>query len=280
MTDYYSTLGISKSANADEIKKAYRRMANQHHPDKGGDTEKFKEIEEAYRTLSDPQKKAEYDNPQPQFGGGPGGFHFHTGNMPGGFEDIFAHFGGSPFGDIFGRGRQPQRNRTLNIQTTITLEEAFHGKDLLATLGLPSGREQTIEVKIPAGIHDGTTLRLSGLGDDSITGIPRGDLHLTVSIQPHRIFQRQGDDLIRSVDINCIDAMLGRKISITTLDNKTLEVSVNPGTQPGQTLSVAGYGMPKMADPRFKGRLLVNVNVTIPQNLTAAQKTLLEQFAK
>jgi curved DNA-binding protein len=277
MTDYYSTLGVSKSANADEIKRAYRRMANQHHPDKGGDTEKFKEVEEAYRILSDPQKRNEYDNPQPQFGG-PGGFHFHTGNM-GGFEDIFAQFGG-PFGDIFGRGRQPQRNRTLNIQTAITLEEAFYGKDLLATLGLPSGREQTIEVKIPAGIQDGTTLRLSGLGDDSIPGIPRGDLHLTVSIQPHPIFQRHGDDLVRTIDIDCIDAMLGKKISITTLDNKNLEVSVNPGTQPGQTLSVAGYGMPKMADPRFKGRLLVNVNVTIPQNLTADQKTLLEQFTK
>ena len=277
MTDYYSTLGVSKSADANEIKRAYRRMANQHHPDKGGDTEKFKEIEEAYRTLSDPQKKAEYDNPQPQFGG-PGGFHFHTGNM-GGFEDIFAQFGGGPFGDIFGRGRQ-QRNRTLNIQTSITLEEAYYGKDLLATLGLPSGREQTIEVKIPAGIQDGTTLRLTGLGDDSIPGIPRGDLHLTVHVQQHSIFQRQGDDLIRSINIDCIEAMLGKKVSITTLDNKTLEVSVNPGTQPGQTLSVAGYGMPKMADPRFKGRLLVNVNVTIPQTLTAAQKSLLEQFTK
>jgi curved DNA-binding protein len=276
MTDYYSTLGISKSADADEIKRAYRRMANQHHPDKGGDTEKFKEVEEAYRTLSDPQKRAEYDNPQPQFGGGgPGGFHFTSG----GFEDIFAQFGG-PFGDIFGRRHQPQRNRTLNIQTAITLEEAFFGKDLLATLGLPSGREQTIEVKIPAGIQDGTTLRLSGLGDDSITGIPRGDLHLTVNVQPHRIFQRQGDDLIRNIDINCIDAMLGKKISITTLDNKTLEVSVNPGTQPGQTLSVAGYGMPRMADPRFKGRMLINVNITIPQSLTADQKSLLEQFTK
>jgi curved DNA-binding protein len=279
MTDFYSTLGVSKSANADEIKRAYRRMANQHHPDKGGDTEKFKEVEEAYRVLSDPQKKAEYDNPQPQFGG-PGGFHFHTGNMPNGFEDIFAQFGGSPFGDIFGRQRQPQRNRTLNIQTSITLEEAFFGKDLLATLGLPSGREQTIEVKIPAGIQDGTTLRLTGLGDDSITGIPRGDLHLTVNVQQHRIFQRQGDDLIRSIDISCIDAMLGKKVSVTTLDNKTLEVTVNPGTQPGQTLSAAGYGMPKMADPRFKGRMLITVNITIPQNLTEDQKSLLEQFTK
>jgi len=277
MTDYYSTLGVPKSANADEIKKAYRRMANQHHPDKGGNTEKFKEIEEAYRTLSDPQKRAEYDSPQPQFGG-PGGFHFHTGNM-GGFEDIFAQFGG-PFGDIFGRPRQGQRNRTLNIQTTITLEEAFYGKDLLATLGLPSGRDQTIEVKIPAGIQDGTTLRLSGLGDDSIPGIPRGDLHLTVNIHTHQFFQRAGDDLIRTVDIDCIDAMLGKKISVATLDNKTLDVTIPPGTQPGQTLSIAGYGMPKMADPRFKGRLLININVTIPKQLSVHQKTLLEQFTK
>ena len=276
MTDFYSTLGVSKNASPDEIKKAYRKLANQHHPDKGGNTEKFKEIEEAYRTLGDPQKKAEYDNPQPQFGG-PGGFHFHTGGNP--FEDIFGQFGGSPFGDVFGRRSQP-RNRTLNIQTVITLEEAFTGKDLLASVGLPSGREQTIEVKIPAGIQDGTTLRLHGLGDDSVPNAPRGDLHLTVNVRSHHIFQRQGDDLVRSVDINCIEAMLGKTVSITTLDNKTLEIKVAPGTQPGQMLAVAGYGMPRMNDNRFKGRLLININVTIPQNLSPIQKSLLEQFLK
>ena len=187
--DYYNILGVSKQAGADEIKKAYRKLASQHHPDKGGDTKKFQEVEEAYRTLSDPEKRQQYDNPQPQFGGG--GF---GGGVPPGFEDIFSAFGGGPFGDMFGRRQQPQRNKTLNMQTNVSLEEAFSGKNLMATVVLPSGKEQLIDVKIPAGIQDGVTLRLSGMGDDSIPNIPRGDIHLTVHVQPHSTFIRQGDD--------------------------------------------------------------------------------------
>jgi len=168
--DHYSTLGVDKNAGSDEIKRAYRKLASQHHPDKGGDKAKFQEIQAAYDTLSNPDKRAQYDNPQPQFHGG-GGFN----GAPPGFEDIFAQmFGGGqhPFGNMF-RQQQAPRNRTLNIQTSITLEDAFHGKDLIATLGLPSGRDQTIEVKIPAGIGDGTTLRLAGMGDDSVPNTPR-----------------------------------------------------------------------------------------------------------
>jgi curved DNA-binding protein len=263
MADYYNTLGVSKQASADEIKKAYRKLASQHHPDKGGDTAKFQEIEEAYRTLSDPEKRSQYDNPQPQFNGG----HFE-GGFPPGFEDIFSQFGGgSPFGDIFGQRRpqqQPQRNKTMNMQATISLEEAFHGKNLMANIGLPSGREQLIDVKIPAGVSDGITLRLASMGDDSIPSMPRGDIHLTIHIQPHPIFQRQGDDLIKNIDITCIDAMLGKVINVETIDKRTLEITIKPGTQPGQLLSAAGYGMPNINDHRFKGRLLMNINVVIP----------------
>jgi curved DNA-binding protein len=272
MTDYYQTLGVDRNATPEEIKKAYRSLASKHHPDKGGDTNKFQDIQVAYETLSDPEKKAQYDNPQPQ--GFPGGFHFHAGGMPSGFDDILSQmFGGHhPFGH-----RQPPRNKTLNIQTSISLEEAFRGKDLLANLTLPSGREQTIEVKIPAGIQDGTTLRLQGLGDDSIPNMPRGDLHLTILVLPHNIYRRQGDDLIRSVEITCIEAMLGKNILIDTLGDKTLEISISPGTQPGQILNINGYGMPKASDNRFKGRLMIQVNITVPL-LTDEQKRLLTNF--
>jgi DnaJ-class molecular chaperone len=258
MTDYYNTLGVSKQANADEIKKAYRKMANQHHPDKGGDTAKFQEVQAAYETLSDPGRRHQYDNPQPQ-----GGFHF-GGGVPPGFEDIFNAFGGGPFGEMFGGRRQQQRNKTLNMQTNITLDEAYTGKDLMATIVLPSGREQLIDVKIPAGIQDGVTLRLAGMGDDSIQNIPRGDIHLTVHVQPHSTFIRQGDDLIRNINVSCIDAMLGKIINVTTLDGKTLEVTVTPGTQHGQVLAANGYGMPNVNDNRFKGRMLLQINITIP----------------
>lgn len=271
--DHYQTLGVDRNATPDDIKRAYRKLASQHHPDKGGDTKKFQEIQTAYAILSDPDQKTQYDNPHPQ--GFPGSFHFQQGGMPNGFEDILSQmFGGGPFGNSFTHSRV-QKNRLLNIQTTITLEEAFYGKDLIATIGLPSGREQLVEVKIPAGVHDGVVLRLAQMGDDSIQSVPRGDIHLTINVAPHAKFQRQGDDLISSIEISCVDAMIGKAIRIDTIDSKTLELTITPGTQHGQLMAAAGYGMPKMADNRFKGRMLVAINIVIPNNLTDVQKQIL-----
>jgi DnaJ-class molecular chaperone len=272
--DYYSILGVAKNAAPDEIKKAYRSLASKHHPDKGGNTAKFQEIQTAYATLSDPDKRAQYDNPQPQFGGG--GF----GGVPPGFEDAFAQMfggGGNPF---FGGGfrQQPQRNRTLNLQTVITLEEAYTGKDVVASVKLPSGLDQVFEVKIPAGVREGTTLRLAGMGDDTYSHMPRGDLHLTIDIQPHHLYQRQGDDLFRSLSITCFEAILGKTITFDTLDKRTLEINIAPGTQHGQILAVQNYGMPHMGDNRMKGRLLLEIKITVPTNLTEGQKDLVKQI--
>jgi len=273
MTDYYSTLGVGKNATAEEIKKAYRKLASQHHPDKGGDKQRFQEIQAAYDTLSDPNERAKYDNPQPQMGG----FHFSHNGMPPGFEDIFAQAFGQdhPFANMFGR-RNVQRNRHLNLQTSITLEEAFNGKELIANITLPSGREQTLQIKIPPGVQDGTTLRLSGMGDDTFPNAPRGDIHLNIVVTPHPIFQRRGDDLVQSVNINCIEAMLGKIISINTIEGKTLNVTIEPGTQHGSVMSVQGHGMPNINDTRFRGRLLLEITVSIPNNLTAQQRELLK----
>lgn len=269
MSNHYNTLGVDRNATADDIKSKYRSLAMKHHPDRGGDQAKFQEIQAAYDVLGDAQKRAEYDNPQPQMGG----FHFGQNGVPHGFEDIFSQFSG--FGDMFGQRSRSQRNKNLNIQTSITLEDAFYGKELMASLTLPSGREQTIEIKIPAGINDGTALRLTGLGDDSISGIARGDIHLTVHVQPHAVFQRQGDDLIRLLKINCVDAMLGKTVTVGTIDGKNIEINVIAGIQPGQVLSVPGYGMPSVSDNRFKGRMLVQIEISIPTNLTTQQKDLL-----
>jgi DnaJ-class molecular chaperone len=276
-TDYYQILGVERNASEEDIKRSYRKLAMRHHPDRtGGDDTEFKKVQEAYATLGDPSKRQQYDNPQPQ---GFPGFHQGRGDP---LTDFMAHaFGGSsPFGDIFGRPMQPQqqRNRTLNIQTAITLEEAFHGKDLIATLRLPSGRDQVVEVRIPAGINDGITLRLQELGDDTHVNLPRGDLHLTIHVHPHPVFQRQGDDLVTNINLSCIDAMLGTAIHVTTLDHRNLEIKINPGTQHGQVLAAAGCGMPKASDNRFKGRLLLNVNITVPDNISERQKELLRQF--
>lgn len=272
MTDYYKILGITRESSPEDIKQAYRRLAAKHHPDRGGDTAKFQEIQAAYDILGNPEKKAQYDSPQPQMGG----FHFHASGFPPGFEDIFSHFNDA-FGGMF-RPQGPQRNRTLNIQAQITLEEAFAGKDLFATIRLPSGREQMVEVKIPAGINDGTTLRLGGLGDDSIPTLPRGDLHLTVHVLPHGRFTRHGDDLVINLTINCIEAMTGVNKIINTIDNKNIEIKINPGTQHGQTLAVHGYGMCNVSNNLMRGRLLINIQVEILTNLTDRQKSLIDQF--
>lgn len=266
--DHYQTLGVNKSASFEDIKKAYRKLAAQHHPDRGGDTKKFQEIQSAYDTLIDPQKRAAYDNPQPQHG-----FHFQAGGFPPGFEDMFEH----AFGGMFGR-RQQHRNRSLNLQTRISLEEAFWGKDFIANLRLPSGREQVIEIKIPRGIPDGVTLRLSGMGDDSIPNAPRGDILLTVNVDASPHFQRQGDDLIKQINITCFDAILGKQIEIETIEGKKLEIFITPGIQPGQIMSVPGHGMPNVNNNVMRGRLLLNINITIPTGLTQKQKEKLKEI--
>lgn len=253
--DYYNTLGVNRNASQEEIKKAYRSLAMKHHPDRGGDTAKFKEVEEAYRTLSDEQSRSEYDNPAPQFGGG--GFHFGGGAQ--GFEHMF--------GDLFGfrAQRQPQMNRSLQLQTSINLEDAFYGKELIANVTLPSGREQTINVKIPKGIHEGTTLRLSGMGDDTVPGLPRGDILLSVHIINHPMFSRQGDDLVAEHEITCIDAMTGGNIVVIGIDGKRLETAVPAGIQNESILGLAGHGMPNFNDSGRRGRLLIKIKIRIPQ---------------
>jgi len=268
MTNYYQTLGIDKSASDDDIKRAYRKMAMRHHPDRGGDQAEFQKIQEAYSVLSDPQKRQQYDNPQPQ----PQFHHFHSGGVPPGFEDLFRQFGVN-FG--FGGFQQP-RNRTLNLQTTISLEDVLTGKEIVANIILPNGKESIVNVKIPPGIQDGNALRLRELGDDSIPGMPRGDVHLTIHVAPHNEFQRNGDDLIKDVNITAFNAMLGTILSVYTLDKRLLEVNIPAGTQHGTILSIQGHGMPNVNDARFRGRLLLNLKVTIP-TLTQEQIELVEK---
>lgn len=270
MTDFYSILGVSENASPDEIKKAYRKLANQHHPDKGGDQAKFKDISVAYDTLGDANKRAEYDQ-QRQFGGGGGGSpfgnaqHFHFG---GGF-DPFGHmfgqgFGGSPFEHMFRQGgRQQQRNRDLNIQCQITFLDSFSGKQLEANFKLPSGKNQSVVINVPPGINHGETIRYNGLGDDTISNIPRGNLNVTILVEPDPNYQRMGDDVYTNIDINPIEAIIGCRKRIKTLAGTEMNLDIRPGVENGVEFASNGNGFPNVNTGR-RGRLVSVVRIKTP----------------
>ena len=274
--DYYATLGLKRGASDAEIKKAYRSMAMKHHPDRGGDEKKFKEISQAYDFLSDPEKRRIIDmggdpNAQPGMGGfnqGPFEFHFGSGN----FEDIFGQFG---FG---GFGRQPlRRNKSLNINVEVALEDILKGKDINAEISVPGGKNKIINIAIPPGIEHGQQIRYEGMGDDSIPSLRPGDLFVNVLIRNHPIFRREGTSLIFEKEISVWDAILGTTLNIKTLDEKTLSITIPAGTQPDTVLSCRGEGLPHMRTKQ-RGNLLIKVKVKIPKNLTADQKQSIENL--
>lgn len=265
--DYYAALGLRRGASDAEIKKAYRSMAMKHHPDRGGDEKKFKEISQAYEALSDPEKKRIVDlggDPYAQPGfrnqGSPFEFHFGTEDL----NDIFGNFG-------FGFGGRPQRrNKSLNINVEVSLEDILNGKTINAEIGIPGGRKKIINIEIPAGIEHGQQIRYEGMGDNSITDVRPGDLIVNVLISRHPSFKREGDSLVFEKSISAWDAMLGTNIDIVTLDKKNLSITIPPGTQPDTVLSCRGEGLPNMRS-RQRGNLLVKVKVSIPKNLSIEQ---------
>jgi curved DNA-binding protein len=276
MTDYYQTLGVGETASPDEIKKAYRTLANKHHPDKGGDQAKFKDISVAYENLSDPQKRAEYDQ-QRQFGGGQQ-FNFNTGGF-----DPFGHmftggFGGqNPFGDIFGHMRgQMRRNRDLNIQCTVSFLDSFTGKQLEANYRLPSGRNQNVVINVPAGITHGDTIRYNGLGDDSIPNAPRGNLNVTILVTPDPMYERRGDDVYTRVNINPIEAMIGCRKNVTTLSGIDLDLEVRPGVETGVEYASNGHGFPNV-NTGLKGRFVSVINIRTPK---VTDRTIVAELQK
>jgi molecular chaperone DnaJ len=351
--DYYETLGVSRNASDDELKKAYRKLAMQYHPDRNeGDDEaeqKFKEVSEAYGILSDKEKRAAYD----QFGhaafegghpggGAGGGFHGARGfDFGAGFSDIFEEF----FGNMGARGGRQQHNRgsDLRYNLEISLEDAFEGTEARirvpkletcevcegsgaaagsAPVGCPTchgrgkiraqqgffsiertcptcagsgsvieepcgacagtGRvrkEKTLSVKIPAGVEDGTRIRLAGEGEAGMRGGAPGDLYVFLSIAPHKFFERQGRDLYLHVPVSLITASLGGTIEVPTIEGGRARVNVPAGTQPGHQFRLRGKGMSVLRSGN-RGDLYIEMEVETPVNLTAKQKDLLEEFEK
>lgn len=347
--DYYEVLGVTKTATEVELKGAFRKLAMQHHPDKNpGNKEaeiKFKEINEAYQVLSDPQKRAAYDRfGHAAFanGGGPGGAGF-DGNFSDFMSDIFDTF----FGDQRARGARGgsgrERGADMRYNLEITLEEAYEGKT--ATIKIPTSvtcegcagsgakpgskpkqcptcagygrvraaqgffsiertcpnchgrgeiiddpcsqcggagritRERTLSVAVPAGVEDGTRIRLAGEGEAGLRGGPAGDLYIFLSIKPHTFFQRDGADLFCRAPISMVTAALGGEVSMPTMDGSDAKVKIPAGTQTGKQFRLRGKGMPVLRSRDF-GDLYVQVVVETPQNLSRRQRELLAEFER
>lgn len=229
--DHYQTLGVAKNATPNEIKKSYRKLASKHHPDKGGDTATFQKIEEAYRILSDPQQRQQYDNPMPQgFSGanGPHGFHF---NMNGAdlnsiFEQMFNQ-----------RGQTHHRqNPTYRTQVHITLDQSYNGGSQNLKLQTPTGNH-AINIQIPRGVADGAQMRYDNI-------IPGSALLVDFRVQNHLKYERRGNDLYCNHSVSVLDLIVGTEFEFTTISGKTLMVKIPPKTQPYMHLKIAGEGMP------------------------------------
>ncbi len=348
--DYYQILGVERTASEVEIKSAFRRQAMKYHPDRNPGNkqaeEQFKKVNEAFSVLSDPQKKQVYDQYGHEGLNGAGGFGGFNANGFGDIGDIF----GSMFGDIFGgsfnrrTGRpRAQRGEDLKLDVTLTLEEAFLGKEVPVeytrldncsacdgsgaapgsarktcrscggtgtvtySQGFFSMRQvcpdcggkgtvvekpcsacrgsgtkrvkENVTVKVPSGVRSGITLRVSNGGDIGTNGGGFGDLYVEVHVQDHKIFRREGDDLVLDAQITYPQAVLGGSIKVPTIEGKEVELEIPKGTQFGSVLKVQGNGMPHLGKKGF-GDLLVNVKIEVPKKPTARQKELLEELAK
>lgn len=272
---HYETLGVLKGASDDEIKKAYRKLAMTHHPDRGGDVTEFQKIQEAYATLSDPQKRAEYDNPQQ----GWQRFNFHDfgddQNINININDIFSQFGFHNRGGH--RPHQPRHNKDLKIELQFTLEESLEDQKKTVSVQTTRGTRETVEVTVPRGVTHGMSIKYPGLGDNFFTSLSRGDLYVNFVQVPSTKYQVLDRDLYTRIEINCLDAITGGETEIPGIDGKVFALTIPPGTQPGTKFRIKGQGMYELHQP-YRGNLIVEVMMFIPKDLTETQIDLIKQI--
>jgi curved DNA-binding protein len=259
--DYYNILGVNRNASTGEIKKAYKRASMQHHPDRGGNSDEFIKVQQAYDTLSDNHKRQAYDNPHPQ-GFGPNGFQ-----GMGGFEEAMRQ-ANAQYGNMFGQGfqqpRQTPRNRDITLQADITLEDVMKGKNLIIQYQLSTKEIATVTVDVPPGAKHGDTIQYEGLGDNGHPRYPRGNLHVKIRVIKSKQWVRDGDNLITKTDVNIFDLLLGCVIIITTIDKRQLELTIPQGTKIGAKFSIPGYGLPNM-QTRNRGIMYITIEAEMPK---------------
>lgn len=293
--DYYKILGVDRKAGDDEIKKAYRSLAKKYHPDKNPGNksaeQKFKEINEAYEVLKDPQKRSRYDQLGDSYtswqrNGSPGNFNWDSwaqqsgstvdmgdlNDLFGDFSEFFSTiFGGRP--GVYTTTRRSSRPAALQQGVSISLMEAFHGTTRLFQIG-----NRRIEVRIPAGAQTGTKVRVRGAGPAGVNG-QTSDIYLVIDVQPDHRFERKGNDLYSEAVTDLYTAVLGGKINVTTPAGN-VELTIPAGTQPGQTFRLAGRGMPLLRSPQKFGDLYVKLKINLPKQLNEQQRKLFEQLRK
>jgi molecular chaperone DnaJ len=265
--DYYAVLGVDKKADGGTIKKKYRQLARELHPDKTkGDKkleDRFKEVSEAYDILSDDKKRAEYDQAREMFKSG--AFRQGANQYSGDFSDLFSS--GDIFSQIFGGRRGPRKGADLQSAVTISFRDAIFGKQIDISKGLT--------VRIPAGISDGGKVRVKGRGEPGEAG--PGDLYVEVSVVPHPIFSRKGENIHVTVPVSFTEAALGADIPVPTLEGDEVKVRIAPGTQNGKTFRVKGRGVKKGVNA---GDLMVSIEVQVPQRIDGKARRALEEFAE
>ncbi len=279
--DFYKVLGVDKKATTDEIKKKYRSLARDLHPDKNqGDPareEKFKAVSEAYDILSDSKKRAEYDEARAMFERG--GFRVPTGgNFQGGdFSDLFG--GGNPqdiFANLFGGGarRGPRKGADLQTEATITFKEAVFGTTLDLKLNVDGSGSQTISARVPAGVNDGAKIRVKGKGAPGEAG--PGDLFIELHVKPHAVFSRKGENLLLTLPVTFAEAALGADLKVPTLSGDDVTVRLAAGTPTGRVLRVKGRGIKKGA---VVGDLLITIEVQVPRRVEGKALDAIKAFA-
>jgi molecular chaperone DnaJ len=281
--DLYLILGVKKSDDAAAVKKQYRKLARELHPDKTkGDKkleEKFKSVSEAYEVLSDDKKRAEYDEMREAFKGGripQGGANFGGGFQGADFSDLFGGSGSQDiFGTIFGAGHGPRRGQDLAATTTISFRDSIFGTELDLKLAPQGGKANSVTTRIPGGINDGAKIKLKGRGGNGPAG--PGDLFVTVNVVKHPVFSRNELNLLMSLPVTFTEAALGADIKVPTIDGDEVTVRIAPGTPSGRTLRIKSRGI-KTA--RGTGDLLITVEVQVPQRVDGKAKEALEAFAK
>ena len=295
---FYDVLGVQRNASDDDIKKAFRKLAVKYHPDRGGDEQKFKEISEAYDTLSNPDKRKEYDM-MLQFGGIPGqgrpggGAYTYTGGAGGAspwgdiFDSIFRGegVGGSEWAQNFGgfggqnRAQRPRKGSDLSLAVDVSAEDAFRGVTHKVTYRIPStGEQQSITVSVPAGAVDGGKLRYKRRGEYGVNGGERGDLVVTTRVAEHPLFKRKGADVTMELPVSIYEAALGCTVDVPTPGGETLRLKVPAGTQTGKTFRFKEKGAPDVKHRGRTGALLVKIAVQVPTKLTEGEQVELEKL--